>query len=159
MRRAIRSFTRDCTGSLTVEFVALTPMLFVALIFAIDFGRTLWAYDTVVRDMRAAVRYLSRASGDCSTNRTEAENFAKTGLTSGGTAHFPWNNGTPTFSYISTNFTTAQYNVAGTIITMTASVPVTILASGFQTFFNKYTTGTITAPTLSVSYQARCIGN
>jgi Flp pilus assembly protein TadG len=152
-----------------VEFIAVTPMLLIALIFGIDYGRELWAYDTVVRDLREAVRYVSRGSTDCgatvNTNaRTNAENLAQTGQTaSGGTKHFPWNNGTATFSYDTTGtFSSSDFNVSGTLVKMTANVPVNLLGSQFGTFFTKYTSssGNITAtPTLTVTYQARCIGN
>ena len=164
--RSLQSFFKDQAGSLTVEFVALTPMLLVALIFAIDFGRELWAYDTIVRDLRTAVRYLSRTSNDCGAStaayRTQAESLAKCSATSCGTSHFPWNNGTPTFSYSSASFSTPAFNENASVITMTANVPVTLLTSQFVSFFNKYTSSSgnlDTNPTLSISYQARCIGN
>jgi Flp pilus assembly protein TadG len=163
-----RALLKDQAGSLTVEFVALTPMLLVSLIFALDFGRTLWAYDTVVRDLRDAVRYVSRASLNCGSNHTQAENLAQYGATSstGLTKHFPWNNGTATFSY-STSNPSGTYNVPSpTVVTMTATVPITLLAAKFLTFFNYYTdptpgkTNPIVMPSsVTVSYQARCIGN
>jgi Flp pilus assembly protein TadG len=170
MRRgstSISEFLRDPSGSLTVEFIAVTPMLLIALIFGIDYGRELWAYDTVVRDLRSAVRYLQRAELDCSNTdsaQTNAKNLAQYGNTAGsGSKHFPWNNGTATFTIDNTStFSVSNYNVSGTLVTMTANVPVNLLGSQFGTFFTKYTgsSGNLaTSQTLTVAYQARCIGN
>ena len=149
-------FLWDPSGAMTIEFVLMTPLLLSALVFSFEFGKAFWAYDTVTRDVRGAVRYLSRISTDCSASRTQAENLAKKGVTSGGSNHFPWTNAA-TFSYPANTPLGSSYNLpASTVITMKADVPVTLT---FATALNRLTGGNATSYTLSVSYQSRCIGN
>ena len=74
--RGIRTFFRDTAGTNTVEFLAMTPVLLVALVFSFEFGRGLWAYDVMTRDVRAATRFLSR---DVNADLTLAQNVAETG--------------------------------------------------------------------------------
>jgi Flp pilus assembly protein TadG len=141
---------------MTIEFVALVPMLVAALTIGFEFGRAFWAYDVVTRDVRAAVRYLSRANPYDATAKTQATNVAKTGLPAGTTLHFPWTN-SASMAYAETPFTTANYNVNGTVITATANVPVTL---SFLTVLNTLAGASLgTSYTLVVSDQARWIGN
>lgn len=160
--RSFQNFLRDRRGSLTVEFVALTPMLLTALVFSFEFGKALWAYDVITRDVRAGVRYLSRVPVYDATSRGEAENVVTRGITGTTTPkHFPW--GSETFAYSSANFTTAEYNTNGQVVTMTANVPVSL---PFLAFLNSMVALSGGSPsniprnyTLSVSYQARLLGN
>ena len=46
-----KRFFRDCSGAMTVEFVVITPILLAAMVFAFEFGRGLWAYDVMTRDV------------------------------------------------------------------------------------------------------------
>jgi len=149
-------FTDDRSGSMTVEFIAMVPIIVVALTFGFEFGRALWAYDVVSRDVRAAVRFLSRANPYDATRQGQATNVAKTGSPSGTTNHFPWTAGA-TVGYSETAFTSAQYNVNGFVITATANVPITL---SFLSMFNSFTGASVgTGYTLVVSDQARWIGN
>ncbi len=158
---SLRNFIANSNGSMAVEFVVLVPMLLSALVFSFEFGKAFWAYDTITRDLRGAVRYLARASTDCSTFHTEAENIATTGVTSGGTAHFPWT-GSPAFNYTYAPFSGPNYNSSGTVVTMKADVPITLT---FLDFLNRILATRGPNPaiqidyTLSVAYQARCIGS
>ena len=151
-----RKFIADRRGSMTVEFVALVPMLVAALTFGFEFGRALWAYDVVTRDVRAAVRYLSRANPYDATAKTQATTVAKTGSPSGTTSHFPWTN-SATITYAETAFSNTNYSVNGTVITATASVPITLsLLSVLNRFGNS---GISTSYTLTITDQSRWIGN
>ena len=141
---------------MTVEFVAMVPVLVLALVVGFEFGRALWAYDVITRDVRAAVRYLSRATPYDATAKTQATNVAKTGSPSGTTAHFPWTNAA-TVTYSETAFTTANYNVNGNVKTATASVPVAVSMLGVLNTFRPSSVST--SYTLVVSDQARWIGN
>lgn len=139
---------------MTVEFVATMPVLLSALVIAFEFGRALWAYDVVSRDLRAAVRYISRAPLPItSTYITNAENVAKTGATSGGTAHFPWaGNGSATVSVntAALTFSEPNFNRAGSVVSITASVPMTLTLLSFVGLGSGYT--------LTVTSQGRLIG-
>jgi Flp pilus assembly protein TadG len=164
----VQKFLRDGSGSMTVEFVVLTPLLLSALVFSFEFGKGLWAYDVITRDVRAGVRYISRDStvptpppAGCPTS---AQNIAQTGSPTDATdanKHFPWKGVTSTFTCTATNFTTADYNTNGQVVTMTASVPVTLTFLGFLNSVLSLTGGSVIPTTypLSVSYQARLIGN
>jgi len=167
--RSVSHFLGDRSGSMTVEFVVLVPLLLAALVFSFEFGRALWAYDVMTRDVRAAVRYLSRTSAapavpNCpAATQTEAENMAKRGLP-GGTAaddHFPWKDSAPTFGCSTTAFSSAQFSQDGSVITMTANVPITL---SFLEFLDTVAGSDLDRDmdygyTLSVSDQARWIGN
>jgi Flp pilus assembly protein TadG len=151
-----RNFIGACNGSMTIEFVALVPMLVAALMIGFEFSRAFWAYDVVTRDVRAAVRFLSRANPYDAAAKTSATNVAKTGLPAGTTLHFPWTIDA-NVAYAETPFTSANYNVDGTVITATANVPITL---SFLTVLNSLAgTSLGTTYTLVVSDQARWIGN
>jgi len=156
----IKSFLADVEGSMTVEFVVTVPMLILALTFTFEFARALWAYDVMTRDVRGAMRYYARLTGSVSspcTIPTAVQNVVTTGVTSGGTNHFPWNVGTPGFSCGVTNFNSG-FNQAASVVTMTATVPVSIY---FMTVINSFAQGSAVAAsyTLSVSDQIRMAGN
>jgi len=165
MRKGCRLFRefivgRD-DGSMTIEFVLMVPVLLFALVFSFEFGKALWAYDVMTRDLRGAVRYLSRAQTYDATTRGQAENMATRGESGTVTpVHFPWT-GSPTFTYLTTAFATPNYGSSGQVITMTADVPITL---SFLAFLNRMlglTGGSAinVTYTLRVSYQARYIGN
>ena len=161
----LREFLKTTTGSMTVEFVAVTPLLLAALAFTYEFGRGFWAYDVMSRDVRAAARYLSRTYPYDNTNKGYAINLAKTGVPTGGTNHFPW--GAPwssvpascaTFVCVQTevvpSFTIGNFNETGIIFSVTGTVPLNIY---FLTPLQRL--GINTNYTLRVTDQARYIGN
>ena len=154
--RFVRNFRGDRCGSMTVEFVLLVPLLVGALVFGFEFGRALWAYDVLTRDVRAAVRYLSRAAPYDITAKNKATAVAKTGSPTGTTAHFPWTAGA-SVTYSETAFSASQYSTDGIVITATATVPVTL---SLISVFDSLSSETITASyTFVVSDDARWIGN
>ena len=166
MRSAgVSEFLKKTKGSMTVEFVLLVPMLLAALGFAYEFGRGFWAYDVMTRDVRAAVRYLSRTFPYDNTNKGYAINLAKTGVPTGGTNHFPWGApwssapaGCATFVCVQTeappNFTQPNFNENGIVFSVTGTVPLNIY---FLTPLQRL--GINTSYTLRVTDQARYIGN
>jgi Flp pilus assembly protein TadG len=157
---ALKEFLRNRGGSMAVEFVATIPILLVALIFSFEFGRALWAYDVITRDVRAAIRYLSRAP---STSTDQANCMAMTGLPVGAPPtcgsnpkHFPWTTGTPIFTYSTTAVNGAQFSLVApgdSVIIMTANVPFTLAFPSFSGIGPGFTL------TLSVSDQVRWIGS
>src|SRR5690348_13359886 len=159
--RSIVGFLGDCRGSMTVEFIATAPILLVALVFSYEFGRGLWAYDVVTRDVRDAVRYASRASAlpasDCSG---APANIAETGDPTdsmNADMHFPWKDANPTPTFTCAVAATPGFNNSASIITMTATVPIPVQFLNYlvtETGFSKPGTYNIT-----VSDQARWIGN
>lgn len=152
----VRNFANDHRGSMTVEFVAMVPVLVLTLVVGFEFGRALWAYDIITRDVRAAVRYLSRTNPYDATAKTQATNVAKTGSPSGTTLRFPWTNAA-TVAYSETAFTTANYSVNGNVITATATVPISL---SMLTVLNRFRSSTVaTSYTLVVTDQVRWIGN
>ena len=160
MRAAcVTEFLKKTSGSMTVEFIVLVPMLLVALGFAYEFGRAMWAYDVMTRDVRAAVRYLSRTYPYDATSKGYAINVARTGIPVGGTTHFPW--GAPWSSCSpcvtvgsETNFSIGNYNENGFVFSVTGAVPLTLYFLGFLEGF-----GFNTSYTLTVTDRARYIGN
>lgn len=155
----ICNWLRKCDGSITVEFVALTPVLLVALVFSFEFGRALWAYDVMTRDLRAASRFLSRDFGALSdSNKTQAENVAQTGSPSGTTKHFPWNECNECFSFVPVrSYTDGEFNKDVTVYRISASVPLTL---SFLEFFNSVlgSDSIPTSYTLVVADEVRWIG-
>jgi hypothetical protein len=153
----LRTFLPDNSGSMTVEFVATVPLLLAALLFSFEFGRALWAYDVVSRDVRDAVRYLSRAPA---ANTPQAQCLAMTGVPAGSPPgcngnpmHFPWT-AAATFPAVSPiSFSSADFNQNGTVITIAASVPLTLSFPSFARIGSGYTVS------LVVSDQARRIGS
>jgi len=150
---------------MTVEFIAVMPLLLATLGFTYEFGRAFWAYDVMSRDVRAAVRYLSRTYPYDNTNKGYAMNVAKTGVPTGGTNHFPW--GTPWSSALNNcatcvsvqneappNFTIGNFNETGIVFSVTGTVPLNFY---LLTFLQPF--GINTSYTLVVTDQARYIGN
>ena len=170
----LSEFLESPKGSMTVEFVAMAPVLIAVLVVGFEFGRAFWAYDVITRDLRNSVRYLARNSvtpppyggNVCPAS---AQNMAQTGNPADGTdanKHFPWKGVAATFSCpVALAFTSADYNVSGNVVTMTASVPVTLtLQDTINRVLNIRNLGQsdyalATTYTLNVSYQARYIGN
>jgi hypothetical protein len=143
--------------------------LIVALVLLFEFGRAFWAFDVVTRDVRAGVRYLTRNSAtpppySLDACPASAQNVVQTGLpgvSADANKHFPWKGATATFVCSSEAFSGADYNDAGRVVTMTATVPITLslisiinnllgLSGGSQVAGNY---------SLNVSYQSRYIGN
>ena len=178
----VTAFLKKTTGSMTVEFVLVVPILLAALAFSYEFGRAFWAYDVMTRDVRASVRYLSRLPRPPAVNyppfdaaaQTKAINVAMTGGPSGGTTHFPWGPpwSTCTTTCVSvggeTNFSIGNYNENGFVFSVTGTVPLNLQLLGFLTSFLNYVASlqnSAAPPALSTNYtltvtdRARYIGN
>src|SRR5689334_4827435 len=161
MNSSVLGFLSDRRGSMTVEFIATVPILLVAMAFSYEFGRGLWAYDVVTRDIRDAVRYASRASAlppsDCSGAVSDIAQTGSPTDSQNADMHFPWQSASPTFSCSVTSFTTGFNQASVSIITMTATVPIPVQFLSFlssQTGFSQPANYNLT-----VSDQARWIGN
>ena len=153
--RHIRTFLRDTAGTNTVEFVVMTPVLLVALVFSFEFGRALWAYDVMTRDVRAATRFLSR---DGNADLTIAQNVAETGSLAGGVKHFPWNLATATFT-TTTPAKTGTYSTPVTVFRMSASLPITLsFLDAMNSFLFRTGANIDTGYTLVVTDEVRWIG-
>jgi hypothetical protein len=159
---------RSTGGSVTVEFVAFAPLLIAALVFAYEFGRAFWAFDVVTRDVRAGARYIARMAVPPApdTCPPTAENFIQTGSpvdASDASRHFPWKGVSATFTCSSADFVDdlQHYNVDGQVVTITASVPLTLSLLDFiNSFLSLSSEDSIPLPySLTVSYQARYVGN
>ena len=168
-------FLKDPRGSITVEFVAIVPLFVAALVVGFEFGRAFWAYDVLTRDVRASVRYMTRnavtpppyASNMCPVS---AENIAQTGSPSDNAdanKHFPWKGVAATFTCPSVAFEAVcvsqplcGFNDDGRIVTMTATVPLTLaLGDVMNRVLNLSGSARIAPFSLRVSYQSRYIGN
>lgn len=153
---ARKNFLNDASGLITVEFVCTIPLIFAALAFVYEFGRTVWAYEVISQDIRTATRYLSRVEGaDLSaSDPAGAITLAKTGETSGTAMHWPWTEasctGTSCVTVTTTSFSSANYNQDGSVIVMTAQVPITL---SFLWFIGRPTY------TLTVTDDAQYIGD
>lgn len=154
--KLLRAFAKENQGLITVEFVCVIPLILAALFFVYEFGRAFWAYEVASQDMRTAIRYLSRAESVDFTNTTggyilKAQNLAETGTTDASDSmHYPWT-ASSSISVSTAAFTNANYNVNGSVITMTASIPMTL---SFLAFI-----GVSTDYTMSISDTAQYIGD
>ena len=132
LAHALRQFARKSNGSVTVEFIAILPLLFVTLVFSFEFGYALWAYDVATRDVRAAVRYYARTNP---LDATSAQNVAMTGSPTGTVKHFPWNlANSPTINFTTPvlNFNAGGlYRQSGEVVQAQASVPLTLTLLGY----------------------------
>jgi len=161
---------------MTVEFVAVVPLLLGALVLSFEFGRAFWAYDVITRDLRAAVRHLSRDASITPPYTSDAcpasaQNIAQTGSptdSANANKHFPWKDVSATFACPSTSFSGTQYNDSGQVVRMTASVPVTLSLLTFLNTHLVFLNNKLNQPSsvvipisysLSVTYQSRYIGN
>lgn len=154
--KLLRAFAKDNRGLITVEFVCVLPMILAAMYFVFEFGRAFWAYEVASQDVRSAVRYLSRAEQVDFTNTgggyiLKAENLAKTGTADASSSmHYPWT-ASSTISVSTTAFSDSDYNVNGSVITMAASIPITL---SFLAFI-----GANTDYTISITDNAQYIGD
>ena len=165
--RKFRRFLTASGGSVAVEFVITLPITLAALFLVYELGRTLLAYEIAAQDLRSAIRYLSRAEGADVTNATDpyviaAKNIAQTGgtstpncpadypATSSTNCHYPWTSGS-TITVASTAFGAPPYNLGGNVVTMTASIPMTL---SFLSFLY-----VPTGITVSMSNTAQYIGD
>ena len=155
-----RRFVKDPSGSITVEFIAVLPMILGVLALSYELGRGLWAQQVVTKDVRDAARYLSRmsktvpAAGDATL--TAARSLACKGTLDGtGTTHFPWTNCAAQLTVNTVqSFSTPNYRVSGSILQVRADVPLTL------TFLNVFKAfGVNTSVTLIAEDQARLIGD
>lgn len=148
-----RGFAKNQRGAITVEFVAILPMLLAALAISYEFGRCLWAQQIVTKDVRDAARYLSRQQAPLTAGvKSQAQNLAQTGQTSGGTMHYPWtaaNQVTVTDPYLT--FSSSAFRVSGTVVQVEGNIPFTI---SFLSFLHINT-----SVTLKAASQVRVIGN
>lgn len=69
------------TGVAIVEFALILPMLLVMTFITTEFGRALYQYNSVVKSVRDAARYLSQQTPG--THATEAANLVVYGNTAG----------------------------------------------------------------------------
>jgi Flp pilus assembly protein TadG len=151
---SLHSFLRRSNGTVTIEFVLMIPFLFGGFVFSYEFGRALWAYDVLTRDVRASVRYLSRTQ---LSETTKATNVAQRGVADTSVQkHFPWNETCSTapsiaFDTTTRTFSTPNYNQNGAVIQVTATVPMQLSFMDFLGFSN-------CVIVLSVQGQARHIG-
>ena len=161
LARRIRSLICSSTGSITVEFVAMTPVILVALVFSFEFGRALWAYDVMTRDVRAATRFYSRDSTVEPARSARAQNVAETGSPSGASAkHFPWSvvdPADPAVFQINMPAKTGTYNSAANVYRMSVSLPISL---GFLEAMNNFLSSANipTSYTLVVTDEVRWIG-
>lgn len=88
------------SGSATVEFIVMLPVLLAALAFCYELGRAFLAYEIASSDVQSAVRYFARSNvAACPTPIdstcpavVQAENVARCGKpASCVTPHWPWN--------------------------------------------------------------------
>ena len=162
--RRIRSFLCEATGTITVEFVAMVPVLLVALVFSFEFGRALWAYDVMTRDVRAATRFLSRdqvaVPPITAAAKERAQNVAETGSPSGSQKHFPWSTAPGAIFTITPQIKAGaltEYSSAVTVYRMSASLPLTL--SFLEVINNFLNSNAITNNyTLVVTDEARFVG-
>lgn len=147
-RRSFRNFARDGRGLVTIEFVIVLPIIFAALFLVYEFGRTFLAYEIMSDNVRDALRYLARAeSVDFSATNSGyvqyAKNLAQTGnasatancpdsypASSSTNCHYPWTSSS-TITVTTSAFSSTNYNTDGKVITMTATVPITLSFLGF----------------------------
>ena len=164
----LHKFLKNGHGSMTVEFVAIAPLFIAALVIAFEFGRAFWAYDVITRDLRASVRYMTRNAGTPPPYASDAcpvtaENIAQTGLpadNADANKHFPWKGAAATFTCPSVAFSAANYNDDGRVVTMTATVPLTLaLGNAINRVLDLSGSARIAPFSLRVSYQSRYIGN
>ena len=163
-------FLENQNGSMTVEFVTIAPLLIAALVFSFEFGRAFWAFDVLARDVRAAVRYMARDTAAIppyadNTCPDAARYIAQTGSPKAAdftqaNKHFPWK-GVPEadlgFSCpVARLITVPEYNDSGSVVRMEVSVPLTL---SLIQFINRVSGASIPSYPLTVSYEARYIGN
>lgn len=71
-------------GVAAIEFALLATLLLTLMLGAAEFGRALYQYNTVVKNTRSAVRYLSAHAPGNSAAGTAAANLAVYGTTTAG---------------------------------------------------------------------------
>lgn len=71
-------------GVAAIEFALLATLLLTLMLGAAEFGRALYQYNTVVKNTRSAVRYLSAYAPGNSAAGTAAANLAVYGTTTAG---------------------------------------------------------------------------
>lgn len=146
LARPIKKFGRSNSGSMTVEFVATLPMILAALAFIFEFGRAIWAHQVITKGVRDASRFISRApitAGNEAAIKAQAENLAKTGQLSGGTAGFPWNNSTTfTINLAVGSYTTPDYANDFDVAQISAAVPMDLAMLAFMGIGTAYTIST-----------------
>jgi len=64
-------------GVAAVEFAIILPVLLSVAFGIVEFGRAMYEYDSLVKNTRAAARYLSTADPDVDTNRNRAACIVK----------------------------------------------------------------------------------
>lgn len=74
----------DQRGVAAIEFALLAMLLLTLMLGAAELGRALYQYNTVVKNTRSAVRYLSAYAPGNATAITAAKNLAVYGTTTPG---------------------------------------------------------------------------
>lgn len=123
-------FARDRNGAVTIEFVLTFPLFLAALAFSFEFGRLFVAHHTVVNNVRAATRYLSRSDLSAAA-QANAEQIVRTGAISGATEP-SWMSGasivvTPSYS----TYSDADFIIAGQTVRITARIDFPLSIFGF----------------------------
>jgi Flp pilus assembly protein TadG len=161
----LKAFLRETDGSMTAEFVAVTPVLLTVLVFGFEFGRALFAYEVMTSDVEAAVRYIALLpKAECQSvtgnDVINAQNLAECALMpASGTAptscapHFPWNASSKASLSVTNagSFSTPNFDMNGSIVQVKAELPLTLAMLGYM--------GVTTSYTLVATDQARCTGN
>ena len=99
MRKRL-SFDRNSRGQTLVEFALILPIFILLLVGIFDFGRAIYAYNTISNAAREAVR-VGIVDQSCNVIGTEAQNRAGLGITWAPTVAQPCG---PTTSDISIRF-------------------------------------------------------
>ncbi|CAG4882903.1 Flp pilus assembly protein TadG [Georgfuchsia toluolica] len=68
-------------GTAIVEFALVLPLLLLLTMITTEFGRAIYQYNTIVKSVRQATRYLSLQTP--TTKTTEAQNLVKFGNLTG----------------------------------------------------------------------------
>lgn len=90
-------------GAIAIEFALVLLFLVPMVLGAVEFGRAMFAYDTLAKSARSAARYLSVGRPEDATRQLEAKCIAVTGspVTSGGGC-----SGTPLLTGLTTTMVT-----------------------------------------------------
>ena len=70
-------------GTAIVEFALILPLLLMLTMITTEFGRAIYQYNTIVKSLRNATRYLSLQTPITDTKITEAQNLVVFGNIAG----------------------------------------------------------------------------
>src|SRR5512143_2892217 len=112
------------SGAALVEFALILPLLLLLTMITTEFGRAIYQYNTIVKSLRGAARYLSvQTPGDANT-LTAARNLVVYGNAAGtGTALVP--------ALTTSNVATPTWQTAGSV-PLINTVTITVTDYTFQ---------------------------